>query len=171
MIESLVLCHPHATRSCGSRCFEGLAERERRCWRHVSVVRAEFERGCGPARVTLQVCGRMELAMEPVPVRRRFALVNDVVGSPTRAIPGRFQSGVATTAATRVTRWSIPARATLMSPPMDMPPTTLLSAATSSRSVAQPSTCTASRVLCPRIGHMFLRKWKKTCSITARLSP
>src|ERR1035437_4290297 len=69
-------------------------------------------------------------------------------------MPGRVQSGVDPMAATRPTRWSIPASAIEISPPIEKPPATTLLVDTSWWATIQSRTHIASRVLWPITGHM-----------------
>ncbi len=72
--------------------------------RHVHVVGTALEEDRQPVCVVIYVCQGVEAVEEPLRVAVRVALGSTRDGSPMSRIPGRVQSGVATIAATRVTR-------------------------------------------------------------------
>jgi hypothetical protein len=90
----------------------------------VKVRRPAQERDCDVALVRIEVRDRIQRVEEPLRVAVSFALIEQDVLLPSVCIPGRAQSGVATSAATRSMRGSTPANATATSPPIDTPPAT-----------------------------------------------
>jgi hypothetical protein len=115
--------------------------------------------------------GRVGLAQGGLEAQRSIGRDVGVVGAALEGdrraarvgveVAERVQPGVATMAPTRLTRWSMPASATATSPPTDTPPATT-PGPLPSVAIAQSVTRSASRVVCPRIGHRCRRKLPKT---------
>src|ERR1035437_3261840 len=93
--------------------------------RDVAVVLPAFEEDFRPMGEVLGVGDGVQLGVEPAAVSSGGSLVNEVALLASRwRMPGRVQSGVDPMAATRPTRWSIPASAIEISTPIEKPPAT-----------------------------------------------
>lgn len=87
VVEVVVRGHAHAICGRGRSRPQRVSECEGRCRRSMGVVCAEVECDRRAVRVVVRVRRGIEVVVEPRPLRRRLALVNDVARFPNSGHP------------------------------------------------------------------------------------